>query len=246
MRAYDGRIFRLDEHLARLDRALGFLEIHLGAGASELAGHMEELARRNGLADAYVRLTVTRGTHTGDLSLAQKGASTVVAYVRQAPGPNRVLSLHQASARISSSDPTRRFKTTNYLVNLLLRAEALKQGFSDAVILNERGHVCETTTANLFVISGTGVSTPPLSANILDGITRSVVMDICGSLGVDCREELFGLEAIESADEVFATNSIGEVMPVEKWEARPIPAPGRLTQRILEAYKARVREETRC
>jgi len=244
MRAYDGRIFRLAQHLTRLEKALVFLEIRLEQPLGRLGELLEELVARNGLRDAYVRLTVTRGIHTGELTLRQEGPPTVFAFAGEARTPNNRVSLCPVDGRISSSDPLRRFKTTNYLFNLLARSRAHKQGASDAVLLNEKGDVCETTTSNLFLLCRGVVRTPTLEVNILDGIARSTVIEICRDAGLECHQEAFGLEALESADEMFVTNSIGEVMPVERWKVKELPAPGAITQRLARAYAACVARET--
>ena len=132
-------------------------------------------------------------------------------------------------------------KSGNYLNNVLAAMEARRAGAVDAVILNASGHVTESSTANIFIVKDGALITPPVEAGILDGVLRHTVLELAAKDGIECREELFGTEAFQSAEECFITSTTREVMPVRLVDQVELPAPGPVTKGMMERYKDFVR-----
>lgn len=150
------------------------------------------------------------------------------------------MSLITTSIRRSTTCPISSHKTINYLTNYLVKKEAVEKGVHDALILNTEGYVAECAVSNIFIVERGTAITPSLQANILPGITRNIILKLCKGNGIYVSEELFSLERVFAADEVFLTNSLMEVMPVSKIDGRPVGRhiPGTITRFLHDKYKA--------
>jgi branched-chain amino acid aminotransferase len=133
-----------------------------------------------------------------------------------------------------------RVKTANRLVYILAAREATAAGVEDAVILNHAGQVAELTTSNIFVVQGGTLWTPPLTDGPLPGITRGAVLTLAREQGIPVVERSFGPEFLDTADEVFATNSLREIVPIATWGRR-----AEVTRRLQAAYRELVARECR-
>jgi len=250
MRAYGGRVFRIADHLKRLKRSAEVFHIPLGEPTDELAGIVHELLEMNGLTDAYVRLTLTRGIHGGNLWLDTGESITLLVNTREYHGyPEE---LYVRGMKLMVSDAIRhsrsvigRHKTLNYLENLLARDAARTTGFDEAVFLDETGCVTECATANVFFVRAGEVCTPSAELNLLPGITRGVVMELARWSGRKVLERKWRLREFEQADEVFLTNSLMEVMPVCELTGVEIGSgePGEVTRELAAEYRRTVTEE---
>lgn len=250
-RTYGGVPFRLERHLARLAESRAFFRLGFPWEKEEIATGVGELLAANGMKDAAVRLTVTRGAATGPLGLVESDRVKVFMTVRS-PGYAEELyregiRMMVSSVRRNSCSPLSRHKTTNYLDALVARQEAHEAGVEEALMLDEGGAVAECTTANIFAVRGEAVVTPPLAAPILPGITRATIIEICRQMKQDVREEAMSLEQLREADEVFITNSVMEVMAVRELAGKAVGTgrPGTVYRRIREAYRGLVRKECR-
>ena len=241
IRAYGAVPFKLAEHLGRLGasaEALGIVAPH------GLADAVAGLIEKNGLSDAYVRITVSRGIHAGALASDEPVAPTALIEAKPLhPYPaelyERGATLTVSSLSHDSASPLRRHKTTSYLASILAKREAKERGADEALLLDPAGDVAEGATSNVFCVRGGELLTPPLDLNILPGITRAAVIGLAREAGVTVREERFGLAALASANEVFLTNSLMEVMPVRFVDDHAFsPAPGPVTQSLAAAYPA--------
>jgi branched-chain amino acid aminotransferase len=251
MRAYAGRIFRLGAHLDRLLQAARGLGFPFALDSELLAQACRQVVRANDLAEAYVRLTVTRGVGGLPSELDAPPAPTVLAVAREFDGypeslRERGMVAGVASVRRNASSPLSRVKSLNYLDNLLARAQAAEAGADEALLLDTDGNVVEASASNVFLVSGRRVITPPVSAGVLPGITRQCVLDLCPELGLEAVEDTFTLADLLQAREAFLTNSLMEVMPLTVVEGGPIGegAPGPVTKDLMQAYRELVREET--
>ena len=245
VRAYRGVCFRLEDHLDRLLASAQELKIPLPSG--DISKAIRELLRANGLSDAYVRITLSRGEHQGRLALETSSAPTllIVAGPPHQPDPNDYetgIACIISQIRQSAEAPSRRHKTLNYLDNLLAREEARLAGVQEAILLNTRGEVAEAATANLFLVEGEKLVTPSLEANILAGITRKVVLAMAKELGIEAEESLFDVDRLLAADEVFLTNSSIEILPVRRMDDRAVGTGqvGSVTGKLSEEYCRRV------
>jgi branched-chain amino acid aminotransferase len=121
-----------------------------------------------------------------------------------------------------------------------LKEEAGSRSAHDSIVLNTDGYVAECIVSNIFMVNNGSIVTPSLDTNILPGITRKTVLDICQNSGIPAREECFKIETLIKADEVFITNSLMEIMPVSVIEDNKIgtAVPGKITKQLMSAYKS--------
>ncbi len=251
MRAYGGAIFRLGPHIERLLRGAEALKFPFSLDARALAEACEQVVVANELAEAYVRLTVTRGVGGLPSELHASPAPTVLAVAREFHGyPAELcesgMSASIARVRRNASSPLSRLKSLNYLDNLLMRATAGEAGAQEALTLDFEGRVVEGSASNIFLVKDDRVSTPPVSAGVLPGITRDCVLEQCSELGIEAAETTFSAQELARADEAFLTNSLMEVMPLTEVEEAPVGGgqPGPLTKRLASAYRELVARET--
>lgn len=242
VRAYGGAPFLLGEHL---DRMSGSAEA-LGIGMPDRGGisaAIAQLIKRNGLADAYVRITLSRGTHTGALAPGEPLEPTLVIDVRPlhaypAELYERGAALAVSSLRHDSASPLRRHKTTGYVLSILAKREAKERGADEALLLDGDGQVCEGATSNVFCVRGGTLLTPPLDLNILPGVTRATAIRLAGDHGMPIEDAGFTLDELCAADEVFLTNSLMEILPVRRVDESELrPAPGLATRSLAAGYR---------
>jgi branched-chain amino acid aminotransferase len=251
IRLYDGNIFRLEEHLERLEYSAKALLLSLPLNRKELTEAVSETCRINQLTDAYIRLVVTRGV--GDLGLAPwlcpKPTIFIIAS-RISLYPQEFYDKGLAIVTV----PTRRIgpaalpptiKSLNYLNNILGKIEAKQFGALEAIMLNEQGYVAECTADNVFIVHKGAILTPSASQGALVGITRGVVLDIGNELGIPTREVNLTRYDIWCADECFLTGTGAEVIPVVKLDGREIGPgrPGPITHQVLTSFRRRVKLE---
>ncbi|NOZ20647.1 MAG: branched-chain amino acid aminotransferase [Planctomycetes bacterium] len=244
MRAYGGRVFRLDEHLTRFVASAEALRLPLQYGKKQIKGAIGELLEANDLSDAYIRLALSRGVGGQRLSLEGEFRPTVVMTARPFTGYPREfyrqgMMAVTAGFHTSPDSPALRHKSANYLANILAKNEAEEKGAGEAIFVNANGEVAEGAVSNVFIVEEGAVVTPPLSVGILPGVTRGVVLDLCREQGSACREEAFGLARLFQAEEVFLTNSLMEIMPLASIDDVKIGerVPGEITHRLMGLYR---------
>jgi branched-chain amino acid aminotransferase len=250
MRAYGGRVFRLGMHLGRLADSARALRIALGPRPAELEAAVDKLLALNGLGDAYVRITLTRGRHTGDLGLDTGELATLVMSAREYHGyPAELYAKGMRLAVAGNVRDTKSFvgrhKTLNYLENLVERDTAKRSGFDETLFLDEKGCVVECATANIFFVRDGDLSTPDAGMNLLCGITRGVVMELAAAAGCEVIETRWRLDAVKGSSEVFLTNSLMGIMPVCEVAGVGIgkAIPGEVTRKITADYHRLVEKE---
>ena len=245
MRAYGGRPHAMDAHLDRLRRGCEALRLPFPDGLPEA---VRAVLDANGLADAAVRVTLTRGPGGRGASPRGAGPPTVLVTaspVHHAPETyERGLRLVTASRRrvgSESVDPS--VKTLGYLVNVLARMEAEDAGADDALFVDHAGHVVEATQANVLLVRGDELATPPLSSGCLPGVTRADLLALAPALGLRAAERALTREDLLGADEVVLCASVLEVAPVVALDGRPVGGgrPGPWAARLREAYRERAR-----
>lgn len=244
IRAYNGRVFRLKEHLDRLYRSARAIVLDIGMTPDEMQTAVLETLRANSLKDAYIRLVVTRGV--GDLGLDPKKCPRPTIFIiadKIALYPEECytkgLEINTVSTRRNSSQALNpNIKSLNYLNNILAKIEAGVSGAREAIMLSLEGYVAECTGDNIFFIKGQRLVTPPAAAGALEGITRGAVMELAPAVGLTVEERLFTPFDLYTAEEVFLTGTAAEVIPVVKIDARPIGSgkPGTQTKQLIEAF----------
>ncbi len=249
LRSYDGKPFMLKEHLERLAAsadALGFSAKQTLRTQEELREAVMRLLESNKLGDAYIRITLSRGAGGQGLvpAPAETPCPTLIIETRPLrPYPENSykqgVRLIISDYRRSTTNPVMRHKTANFLPAILAKREAVKKDAQDALFLNTDGNVCEGTVWNFFMVEADRVITPPVTANLLPGITRGIVLKVCRDAGITASEADFAAERISRADEAFITNSLMEIMPVASIDDHVIgtDVPGEITRRLMSAYK---------
>lgn len=246
IRAYDGCVFRLRQHLDRLYDSAKYIMLEIPVDRAEMAEIVKESCRKNGLRDAYIRLVVTRGA--GDLGLApwkcpRASVICIADRIKMFPPEFYENGLNVVTASTRRAGPevlNPRVKSLNYLNNILAKIEAKNANAEEAIILNDQGYVVEGTGENVFFAKGGALCTPPMWIGALRGITRDTVIELARAIGIAVREEPFTRYQLIAADEVFFTGTAAEIIPVTKMDARPIAngKPGPITQKLTQAFRS--------
>ncbi|MHA3770598.1 branched-chain-amino-acid transaminase [Verrucomicrobiota bacterium sgz303538] len=245
IRFYNGRVFKLTEHLERLWDSAKAICLTIPMSFAEMEAAVLDTIRQNGLRDGYIRLLVTRGV--GNLGLSPDRcpkasviiiAATIALYPEEKyeTGMDMVTC---ATRRMSAAALPPAVKSLNYLNNILAKIEANHAGADEGLMLNDEGFVAECTGDNIFIIKRGEVFTPPIYAGGLRGITRQVVFDICAEFGVTVKEIELTRYDIFTADECFLTGSAAEVIAAIKLDTREIGngKPGPFTQRVVARFR---------
>jgi len=251
IRAYNGVVFKLKEHIDRLYRSAHTIMLQIPLTKSQITQAVLETLRKNSLKDAYIRLVVTRGV--GDLGLDPRKCSKPTTIIIAQP----LQALHGEDAKdrgvttiISwvKRDPvdatTHEIKSLNYLNSVLAKIEANTTGTDEAICLNKEGFVCEGVAENLFIVKDGIIVTPPVSAGALDGITRRVIMSLAEKLGYKVVERNVTPNELFNADEVFFTGTAAEIAPVKEINQRVIGdgKPGSITKHLMREFNKITRD----
>jgi branched-chain amino acid aminotransferase len=249
IKAYNGRIFALDEHVDRFFESAQSLQLTLPLSRSEMKQAIVETVRRNNLKDAYIRPVASRGKGALGLDPRSCKKATVVIIVDaeiRHPEDAGGTSLSQKGIKVITTTFRRngpdvlspRVKSTNYLNNILAKLQANAVGVQDAIFLNGQGFVCELTGDNLFIVKNLRVITPPLWFGVLDGVTRRAILRIGREMGVEATEEPLTLHDLYTCDECFCTATRVEVLPIIWVDGRQVGsgAPGPVTAKITKKF----------
>ncbi|WP_247731304.1 aminotransferase class IV [Halovivax limisalsi] len=260
MRAYGGSLFRWDAHADRLAETCDLLSLDHGLDRETLRERIDETLAANGLEDAYVRLSITRGVQPGTLAPDPDVDPTVVVWVKPLPrggvdgvpvwdGPATVRTVERP--RIPDDAIPARAKTHNYLDGILARLDgrtddAGGSGDSDRIrdpdevlLYDGDGYLAEGATSNVFVVADGVLYTPATDGPVLPGVTRRTVLDLADDLDVPVEVGRYGSDLLDAADELFLTNTTWEVRPVDRLDGRTI-GPGPITSRLRRAFDATV------
>jgi len=251
IRSYNRRVFKLDEHLKRLYESAHSLLLDIPLNMDEMKEAVLETLRVNNLEDAYIRLLVTRGE--GDLGLDPRKCekpTVIIIADKIALYPSKFYEegleiITVATQRNTPETLNPRVKSLNYLNNILGKIEAINAGVPEAVMLTRDGFVAECTGDNIFILRDGKLLTPPTYLGALEGVTRNVVMELAGKLGVDAREEPFTRHDLYIASECFLTGTAAEIVPVVKIDGRNIGdgKVGELTKRLMQEYRMLTQSE---
>lgn len=245
IRVYDGRVFKLDEHLDRLYSSARQIMLPIPLDRDAMREAILQTVRATGLREAYIRPVISRGP--GDLGIDPRKcpAPTVIIivdaiqlYPREAY--ERGLRMITATVRRPAPDALNgRIKSLNYLNNILARIEANQAGVDEALMLTADGYVCECSADNFFVVGGGQVWTPAPHLGLLQGVTRDVVLGLARDLGIPTAERIFTLYDVYAAEECFLTGTGAEVGPVVEIDGRQIGTgrPGPVTARLVAAFR---------
>ena len=244
IRSYEGRVFKLAEHLQRLYDSAKAIMLKVPISIEDMAEAVLETLRRNQLHDAYIRLVVTRGV--GDLGLDPDKCPVPTIFIITDKivlyPPNFYedgLEITTVSVRRNYAEATNpRIKSLNYLNNILAKIEGKQAGVEEVLMLNAEGYVVECSGDNIFFVKDNVIVTPPIHLGILEGVTRNTVIDLARELGITVEEKVFTRHDLYIADECFLTGTAAEVIPVVKIDQRIVGngSPGVVTQKLIEEF----------
>jgi branched-chain amino acid aminotransferase len=250
IRAYNGRVFRLDAHLERLYDSARTIDLAIPVKKEEFAEIILETLRKNNLKDAYIRPIVTRGK--GDLGLDPRKCPKPTIIVIAVEWGAMYGDLYETgltavtvSVRRNPADALPpNVKSLNYLNNILAKIEANYKGGDEAIFFDTNGYVSEGSGDNIFVVKNGVLITPP-TLNNLRGITRQAALELAESMGVVTREQNIGYYDMYSADEVIVTGTAAEVAPITKIDGRIIGTgkPGPITRQLMAGFKSMTETE---
>ena len=249
IRVYGGKIFKLAEHIDRLYDSAKAIWLTIPMPKSEMIAVTEEAVRRSGIAEAYIRHIVTRGT--GDLGLDP----------RKCPKPSVIIivdtirlfpeEVYETGLRVVTAGtpiPHRealspRVKSLNYLAHILAKIEGIHANADEVLMLDSEGHVAEGSGQNLFVVKNGAIRTPVAYAGILKGVTRDTVIDLGRAAGYDVQETMLNRYDVYTADEAFFTGTASEVIAIRQVDGRAIGTgkPGPITRDLHSRFQALVR-----
>ncbi len=242
IRAYDGVVFMLKEHIDRLYDSAKSLCIDIPLTKEEMINVVLETLRVNNLRDAYIRLVVTRGV--GDLGLDPRKCKEPTIFCIAIPMPPllgedgiRVITASVRRLPVDVLNPA--VKSLNYLNSILAKIQANYAGVDEAFLLDDKGFVVEGTGDNIFVVKNGVLKTPPVYQSILKGITRDVVIKLAKEEGIEVVEEPLTLNDLYTADELFITGTAAEIVPVFEIDGRVINnrKVGEITKKLKEKFK---------
>lgn len=251
IRLYNKCIFKLEEHLIRLEMSAKALMLNIPMNREEIAKAVCDTCKANELENGYIRLVVTRGV--GNLGLSIKNcnqpqiiiiADNIQLYPKE---------YYEKGLKIITV-PTRRnnsaalppmIKSLNYLNNILAKIEAQNLGYQEAIMLNDQGYVAECTGDNIFMLKDGVLYTPKIASGSLKGITREVVIDIAKELNIELVETEMTRYDTWIADEMFLTGTAAELIPIVEVDSRKIGngQPGKVTEQFLDVFKSKVSKE---
>lgn len=244
IRSYNGKVFRMAEHVDRLWDSAKAIWLEIPISKAEMTKAIEDTLAVNGIKDGYIRVLVTRGA--GSLGLDPNRCETpqiIIIADRISLYPEE---LYQKGLKIATVSVMRnpaaalspRIKSLNYLNNILAKIEGQQAGCIEALMLNRKGEVAECTGDNIFVVRNGRLVTPPCDADLLEGVTRNVVIDLAREMGIEVAETPLTKHDIYIADECFLTGTAAEIVPVVTIDCRTIGdgVPGPITQKLLKRY----------
>lgn len=249
IRIYDGKVFKLKEHVDRLFESARHIKLEIPMTREQMVQAIQKTVEINSKKNGYIRPFVTRGAGYLGLDIRKTSDPQVVIIVDDItlyPPELYDNGLELATVSTIRNHPNAvnpRVKSLNYLNNILAKIEAVQAGCTEALMLNHKGEVAECSGDNIFVVKQGVLKTPPSDAGILEGITRQVVIELAAKAGIPFQEAGLTRHDIFTADECFLTGTAAEVIPVVKCDGRVIGSgkPGPISKQIREAFQQATR-----
>jgi branched-chain amino acid aminotransferase len=246
IRVYNGKVFKLKEHVARLYYGAKAIAIEIPMAQEQFVDAVREVVRTNEVVDGYIRVTVSRGPALGLDPRNCTKPTVVIMTGKLALYPEEMyrngLNVVTVSTRVAPAQVLEpRIKSLGkYVANIQAKIEANMMDAGEGLMLNIQGYVAECTGDNIFIIKDGKLCTPPAYAGILEGITRAAVMDLAREAGIEVIEKMMTLFDIYTADECFLTGTAAEVIPVVDLDGRQIGdgKPGEMTNKLMKAFHA--------
>jgi branched-chain amino acid aminotransferase len=249
IRAYHGKPFRLDNHIARMRFSANKLGITVRP--AEIRQAVKDTVKANSFADTRIRITVSigEGTITPNLTSCIEPTIAVLVTEYHPPAPEKYrdgFKVIVSNIRRNSLSPVTYMKSANTMEAMLARQQARTKGMDEALFLNEKGFLTEASGSNIFLVKDGNLITPRFETGILPGVTRIVVFEIAKQVEIKVREKYVRLDELLQADEAFITNSLIEIVPVTEVGDKKIGKgkPGPVTKKLMKTYKDLVKKET--
>jgi branched-chain amino acid aminotransferase len=246
IRAYNGIVFKLREHIDRLYQSAKAIMLEIPLEKEEMIKAVLETLRKNNLKDAYIRLVVTRGK--GDLGLDPRKCSKptiiviaepTIKLVKEEAKEKGITTLISWVRRDAVDGTSHEVKSLNYLNSILAKIEANNAGVDEAIMLTKEGYVSEGVGENIFIVKNGKIFTPPSAAGILPGITREVIIELAKKLGFEVLEKNITPYELFTADEAFFTGTAAEILPIREVNKRKIgkEIPGEVTKILMKKFE---------
>ncbi len=250
IRVYDGKVFRIREHVDRLYDSARSINLEIPMPREAMAQAIVDTVRANDKRNGYIRLLITRGAGTLGLDPRKTTDPQIIIIVDDiALYPQELYDsgleiVTAATIRNHPNAVNPRIKSLNYLNNILAKMEGIRAGCVEALMLNHKGELAECTGDNIFLVKNGGLLTPPPDAGILEGVTRNAVMELAVDAGIGVKETALTRHDLYVADECFLTGTAAEVIPVVKVDGRPVGSgkPGPITKQLRERFHQLVRQ----
>lgn len=251
LRSYGGRVLRLEEHIDRLYDSAKAIWLEIPIARQEMADAVDATVAANEIEDGYIRLIVTRGA--GTLGLDPRRckdpqviiiADSITLYPQECYDEGLEI-ITSSVIRNHPAALSPRIKSLNYLNNILAKIEGIQAGCIEALMLNHKGEVAECTGDNIFLVRDGKLTTPPLDAGILDGVTRNLVIELAENSGIEVREAAITKHDVYIAHECFLTGTAAEVIPVVKVDSRTIGdgKPGPVSKKLKQRFEQYTRQK---
>lgn len=245
LRSYNGKIFALDRHLGRLFLTANALRLRLGFDEGYIEDAIAKTLKKNQLnnSDAYIKVIISRGEYKKRLDIYSAAKPCLIVIVSRlkdfAQDKKGVALISSSIKRDPFINELYRHKSLNYFENIYAKNQALRLGAYDAIFLTKDRYVLECSTSNIFCVTKRKIMTPPLNQNILPGITRGLIKDICRKERIRLAERKLHYSDLIQAEEVFITNSIIEMLPVSRIDIHDIgkQIPGTMTSFLGGKYR---------
>jgi branched-chain amino acid aminotransferase len=237
IRIVKGEAFSYERHWRRLEKDAAIIRLPMPYSGPKVRVHLQEVIRANKVTEGCARIYLIYNQTGMWRSEEQMPQVDLVIYTAPLPEYREPVRLGIRQHGRHASSPLAGVKSISWLPNVWAVAEAQKEGFDEVILLNERGEVAECTAANIFVVKGEKVFTPPLTSGCLEGVTRGILMEIAPEAGVALVEQTLKPEDFASAEEVFISSTNRNIIAVGEIAGQKIPsAPGPVTKRLDELF----------
>lgn len=245
IRIYNGKIFKIKEHIDRLYESAKAILLEIPMTKEEMKSAVQDAVKVNERKDGYIRLVATRGEGSLGLDPSSCKKATVIIIVSDIQlypkeyYEKGIALVTVTSRRIPSECLDPRIKTLNYLNNIMAKLEAKQSGCHEAVMLSTQGFVAECTADNIFIVKHGKLLTPSAYHGALEGVTRQTVMEIAEKIGIKSEETTLAPYDLYTADECFLTGTGAEIVPVIKIDGRIIGngVTGKVTKILWENFR---------
>jgi branched-chain amino acid aminotransferase len=244
IRVYEGKVFRLRQHVDRLYDSARGIKLEIPMSREQMAEAITSTVRANDKRNGYIRAVVTRGAGTLGLDPRKTTDPQVIIIVDDISMyppelyENGMEIVTVSTIRNHPNALSPRIKSLNYLNNIMAKMEAIQAGCLEALMLNHEGQVAECTGDNIFIAKHGVLKTPPIDAGILEGVTRNTVIELARAADISVQETALTRLDVHTSDECFLTGTAAEVIPVVKCDGRPIGSgkPGPITKQLREKF----------